>query len=123
MAPASHGAKVKAAFAEKVVPILCVGEPLEVRQQGGHVEHTLAQLSGALEGVGADLAKQVVEEVRQHLPDKIFNTVIPRTVRLSEAPSFGKPIFAYDPHGPGAKAYHELSKEVAARFELKPAGP
>jgi triosephosphate isomerase len=53
-------AKVKAAFAEKVVPILCVGEPLEVRQQGGHVEHTLAQLSGALEGVGADLAKQVV---------------------------------------------------------------
>ena len=51
-----------------------------------------------------NLAKQVVEEVRSHLPDKIFNTLIPRTVRLSEAPSFGKPIFAYDPDSLGAEA-------------------
>ncbi|MEJ1971540.1 MAG: ParA family protein [Lacunisphaera sp.] len=68
-----------------------------------------------------NLSKQVVDEVKQHLPEKIFHTVIPRTVRLSEAPSFGKPIFAYDPHGPGAKAYHDLGKEVAARFNLKAA--
>ena len=66
-----------------------------------------------------NLAKQVVDEVRQHLPDKIFNTVIPRTVRLSEAPSFGKPIFAYDPHGVGAVAYRSLAEEVIARFSLK----
>ena len=66
-----------------------------------------------------NLAKQVVDEVRQHLPDKIFETVIPRTVRLSEAPSFGKPIFAYDPHGHGATAYHALAKEVIERFALK----
>jgi chromosome partitioning protein len=65
-----------------------------------------------------NLAKQVVDEVRQHLPDKIFQTLIPRTVRLSEAPSFGKPIFAYDPHGPGAVAYRALAKEVAERFDL-----
>ncbi|HLP25602.1 MAG TPA: ParA family protein, partial [Acidobacteriota bacterium] len=65
-----------------------------------------------------NLAKQVVEEVRSHLPDKIFNTVIPRTVRLSEAPSFGKPIFAYDPNGPGAAAYKALAKEVIERFKL-----
>ncbi len=65
-----------------------------------------------------NLAKQVVEEVRQHLPDKIFGTLIPRTVRLSEAPSFGKPIFAYDPHSPGATAYTALAKEVATRFKL-----
>ncbi len=65
-----------------------------------------------------NLAKQVVDEVRQHLPDKIFNTVIPRTVRLSEAPSFGQPIFAYDPHGPGATAYRSLAQEVIARFGL-----
>ncbi len=65
-----------------------------------------------------NLAKQVVDEVRQHLPDKIFSTVIPRTVRLSEAPSFGKPIFAYDPHGPGATAYRSLAKEVIERFGL-----
>jgi chromosome partitioning protein len=60
----------------------------------------------------------VVDEVKQHLPDKVFETVIPRTVRLSEAPSFGKPIFAYDPHGPGATAYRGLAKEVIARFGL-----
>ena len=66
-----------------------------------------------------NLAKQVVDEVKQHLPDKIFKTVIPRTVRLSEAPSFGKPIFAYDPHGPGAAAYRALALEVIERFGLQ----
>jgi chromosome partitioning protein len=65
------------------------------------------------------LARQVVDEVRQHLPDKIFESVIPRTVRLSEAPSFGKTIFAYDPSSPGASAYKNLAKEVVARFGLK----
>ena len=65
-----------------------------------------------------NLAKQVVDEVKQHLPDKIFHTVIPRTVRLSEAPSFGKTIFAYDPHGAGATAYRALAKEVIERFGL-----
>jgi triosephosphate isomerase len=53
-------AKVKAAFTEKLVPILCVGEPLEVRHEGRQVEHTLAQLDGALDGVPADRAKQLV---------------------------------------------------------------
>jgi chromosome partitioning protein len=65
-----------------------------------------------------NLAKQVVDEVKQHLPDKIFATVIPRTVRLSEAPSFGQPIFAYDPHGLGAAAYRALAVEVIVRFGL-----
>jgi chromosome partitioning protein len=69
-----------------------------------------------------NLAKQVVNEVRQHLPDKIFETLIPRTVRLSEAPSFGKPIFTYDPHGAGAAAYHALGLEVVQRFALKEGG-
>jgi chromosome partitioning protein len=65
------------------------------------------------------LSRQVVEEVKKHLPDKIFESVIPRTVRLSEAPSFGKTIFAYDPLSPGATAYKGLAKEVIARFGLK----
>ena len=64
------------------------------------------------------LAKQVVDEVREHLPGKVFDTVIPRTVRLSEAPSFGKPIFAYEPNGVGATAYRALGKEVIERFGL-----
>jgi hypothetical protein len=49
-----------------------------------------------------NLSAQVVAEVREHFSDRIYNTVIPRTVRLSEAPSFGKSIFEHDPHGPGA---------------------
>ena len=65
------------------------------------------------------LSRQVVDEVKQHLPDKIFQTVIPRTVRLSEAPSFGQTIFAYDPLNPGATAYRNLAKEVIERFRLK----
>ena len=65
-----------------------------------------------------NLSREVVDEVRRNLPDKIFATVIPRTVRLSEAPSFGKTIFAYDPSNPGALAYRSLSLEVAKRFGL-----
>jgi chromosome partitioning protein len=69
--------------------------------------------------VRTNLSRQVVEEVKTHLPDKIFHTVIPRTVRLSEAPSFGKTIFTYDPVSPGATAYRNLAKEVISRFSLK----
>jgi chromosome partitioning protein len=65
-----------------------------------------------------NLSRQVVEEVKQHLPEQIFKTVIPRTVRLSEAPSFGKTIFAYDNSSPGATAYRHLAKEVIERFQL-----
>jgi chromosome partitioning protein len=69
--------------------------------------------------VRTKLSRQVVDEVKQHLPDKIFETVIPRTVRLSEAPSFGQTIFAYDPLSPGSTAYKKLSKEIIERFKLK----
>src|SRR5580658_1404390 len=65
-----------------------------------------------------NLSRQVVDEVRQHLPEKIFDTVIPRTVRLSEAPSFGQTIFAYDPANPGATAYRKLANEFVLRFGL-----
>jgi len=65
-----------------------------------------------------NLSRQVVEEVKKHLPDQIFKTVIPRTVRLSEAPSFGKTIFAYDNTSPGSTAYRNLAKEVIERFGL-----
>ncbi|MBP9912070.1 MAG: ParA family protein [Opitutaceae bacterium] len=68
--------------------------------------------------VRTKLSRQVVDEVKQHLPDKIFESVIPRTVRLSEAPSFGKTIFAYDPLSPGSTAYRNLAKEVIERFGL-----
>ena len=69
--------------------------------------------------IRTNLSRQVVEEVRTHLPEQIFETVIPRTVRLSEAPSFGQTIFEYDPLNPGATAYRNLAKEVIKRFGLK----
>ena len=61
------------------------------------------------------LARDVEREVRQHFPDLVFDTVIPRTVRIGEAPSFGRPVIHHDPHCAGADAYFELAKEVAAR--------
>jgi chromosome partitioning protein len=62
-----------------------------------------------------NLGAQVAAEVRQHFPDKIFNTVIPRTVRLAEAPSFGKPIIIYDPHSVATAAYRALAVELLGR--------
>ncbi len=59
-----------------------------------------------------NLSRQVVEEVRQHFPNKVFKTIIPRNVRLSEAPSFGQPINIYAPHSPGALAYKLLATEL-----------
>ena len=61
------------------------------------------------------LSREVEEEVRAHFPDLVFDTVIPRNVRVSEAPSFGRPVTHHDPHCAGADAYFELAKEVAAR--------
>ncbi len=61
------------------------------------------------------LAQDVEREVRDHFPSLVFDTVIPRNVRVGEAPSFGKPVIHYDPHCAGADAYFELAKEVAAR--------
>lgn len=59
-----------------------------------------------------NLAIQVVEEVKKHFRGQVYKTVIPRSVRLSEAPSFGKPIALYDPRSKGAESYKELAKEV-----------
>jgi chromosome partitioning protein len=61
------------------------------------------------------LAQDVEREVRGHFPELVFDTVIPRNVRVGEAPSFGKPVIHHDPHCAGADAYFELAKEVAAR--------
>ena len=59
------------------------------------------------------LADQVESEVRSHFGDQVYKTVVPRTVRLSEAPSFGQPILTFDPTSRGATAYRELAKEVS----------
>ncbi len=61
------------------------------------------------------LAQDVEREVREHFPELVFDTVIPRNVRLSEAPGFGRPVIHHDPACVGSEAYFELAKEVAAR--------
>jgi chromosome partitioning protein len=61
------------------------------------------------------LAQDVEREIRRHFPALVFDTVIPRNVRIGEAPSFGKPVIHYDPHCAGADAYFQFAKEVAAR--------
>jgi len=62
-----------------------------------------------------NLTKQVAEELRRHFLDKVFETVIPRNIRLAEAPSHGKPILLYDIRSRGAEAYIQLAKELVAR--------
>ena len=62
-----------------------------------------------------NLSAQVAEDVRACLGAVVFDTVIPRNVRLGEAPSFGRPVIHHDPHCAGSEAYFELAKEVAAR--------
>jgi chromosome partitioning protein len=61
------------------------------------------------------LARDVEREVREHFPELVFDTVIPRNVRLGEAPSFGLPVLRHAPQSPGSAAYLRLAKEVAAR--------
>jgi chromosome partitioning protein len=61
------------------------------------------------------LAQDVERELREHFPTLVFRTVIPRNVRISEAPSYGRAVIHHDPHSSGADAYFELTKEVAER--------
>ena len=65
-----------------------------------------------------NLCAQVVQEVRNHFRDEAFDTMIPRNVRLSEAPSYGMPIHLYDPRCAGAQAYRELAAELIERNEV-----
>ncbi len=105
-----------------IVPIQCEYYALEGLGQlmnTFHLVHSFLNPQLELWGVlltmydsRTNLSQQVVEETRRVLKDKVFRTVIPRNVRLSEAPSFGKPIIMYDVHSIGATAYWELAEEV-----------
>jgi len=64
------------------------------------------------------LSGQVYEEIKKHFPGKVFNTVIPRNIRLAEAPSHGLPIGAYDRFSKGARAYKAFAKEVMNRASI-----
>ena len=69
------------------------------------------------------LAQQVANELRTHFGDRLFETTIPRNVRLAEAPSHGKPALTYDPRSKGAEAYIKLAKEIMERVITRAAAP
>jgi chromosome partitioning protein len=112
-----------AAATEVLVPIQCEYYALEglgqLMRNVGLVQKSLNQalevsvIVCVMYDARTKLADQVVQEVRSHFGEKVCRTVIPRTVRLSEAPSYGQPISAFDPTSRGAIAYRELAKEVS----------
>ena len=111
------------AATEVMVPVQCEFYALEgLRQLSTNVELVRKSLNQSLEisalvlvmyDARTNLAEQVAAEVRSHFGDRVCRTVIPRTVRLSEAPSFGQPIISFDSSSRGALAYRDLAKEVS----------
>ena len=109
-----------------LVPLQCEYLALEGLAKILEMIERIKQFSGnaalALEGIvltmydaRTNLSQQVVGDVRGYLGDKVFETIIPRSIRLSEAPSHGKSIIAYDPSGMGAQSYRQLAREFLAR--------
>ncbi len=85
----------------------------QIRDSGANPSLELEGIVMTMYDGRTNLSQQVVTEVRSHFGEKVFKTVIPRTVRLGEAPSFGKPITVYDPHSQAAAAYRALAEEIS----------
>lgn len=108
-----------------LVPIQCEYYALEgLSQLMNTVRRVKRQYNSLLDMEGVlltmydgrlNLTQQVVAEVKKYFPRKVFSTVIPRTVRLSEAPSFGKPVLYFDKGSKGSKAYKALAEEITKR--------
>ncbi len=110
-----------AAADQLLVPIQCEYFALEglskivrvieqIRESGANPNLMLGGIVMTMYG-RTNLANQVIEEVRKHFEQTVYETVIPRSIRLSEAPSFGKPIIEYEPKGAGAHFYRTLARE------------
>jgi chromosome partitioning protein len=113
---------------EVLIPIQCEYLALEgLMQLINTIDLIKRRLNPALDVLGVvmtmydartRLSAQVVNEVRRYFPNRMFGTLVPRSVRLAEAPSHGRSIFEYDPASRGATAYRELGEEVATRLRL-----
>lgn len=114
------------AASEVLIPIQCEYYALEGLTQllgtidriTAHLNPQLADKTIALTMFDArtNLAQEVADNVREHFGSDVLHTIIPRSVRVSEAPSYGQTVLAYDPASPGALAYSEAALEFAARF-------
>jgi chromosome partitioning protein len=110
---------------EVIIPLQCeylalegLGVMVDIVNQIRDAGNSRLHISGILMtmyNVSTNLSQQVVQEVVKHFGDRVFETLIPRNVRLSEAPSFGKPVIIYDPHCVGSAAYRNLAKEFLKR--------
>lgn len=111
-----------------LVPIQCEYYALEGLSQLIHTVNLVKERLNpelAMEGVvftmydsRTNLSAQVVDNVREHFHQKVFDTLIPRNIRLAEAPSFGMPICVYDPKSAGAESYRNLAQEVIDRKDV-----
>lgn len=93
----------------------------QIRDGGVNSGLRLAGILMTMFDIRTNLSQQVVTEVRQHFGDQVFETVIPRNIRLTEAPSFGQTIFEYEKSSSGALAYAKLADEFIRRFDLRAA--
>jgi chromosome partitioning protein len=110
---------------EVLIPIQCeylalegLGVMVDIVQQVANAGNRGLHISGILMtmySMNTNLSQQVVQDVVKHFGDLVFETLIPRNVRLGEAPSYGKPIIEYDKHCVGAVAYRNLAKEFLKR--------
>ena len=110
---------------EVIIPIQCeylalegLGVMVDIVNQIRDANNPHLHISGILMtmyNMNTNLSQQVVQEVRKHFGEQVFGTLIPRNVRLSEAPSFGQPITIYDSSCVGSAAYRELAKEFLKR--------
>jgi len=101
---------------EGLVKIVRVVE--QVRDSGANDHIEIGGIVMTMFDSRTNLSQQVVNDVRKHFGERVYKTVIPRTVRLSEAPSFGKSILEYDSSGAGATAYRGLAREFIRRHAL-----
>jgi chromosome partitioning protein len=116
-----------------IVPIQCEFLALEgVGQLVTTIDLVKRQLNPPLDIIGVlmtmydvrtRLSANVVEEVRRYFPHRIFETVVPRSIRLAEAPSYGQSISEYDAHSRGAQAYAEIAAELTRRLRLSGSEP
>ena len=110
---------------EVIIPLQCeylalegLGVMVDIVNQIRDAGNPRLHISGILMtmyNVSTNLSQQVVQEVVKHFGERVFETLIPRNVRLSEAPSYGKPVITYDPHCVGSAAYRNLAKEFLKR--------
>ena len=127
--PPSLGVLMTSALAaadEILIPLQCeyysmeglakiIGVCEQLREAGANPDLQLSGIVMTMFDGRTNLAKQVVEEVGNYFPNQLYKTVIPRTIRIGEAPSHAKTIFEHDPEGIGSKSYYALADEFLVR--------